>query len=92
MPTKSKTRKAPAAPEAATAHARLTDLHFTEEIETMKRGCLGLRTAVTGANHESCGELDGVVQLACDLADGMERLAESFEAERRFLSFRPRGN
>jgi hypothetical protein len=68
--------------EAEEGQERLTDLDLADEIDTMKRRCSGLEMAIMGANEITRDGL-GVCQLATDLANEMEQLAQDFAAERK---------
>jgi hypothetical protein len=70
------------------AQVRLSDLHLSEEIHTMKRRADGLYEAIYGMSDASSrvdlpSGWSGVLQLATDLSDQLEGLERAFEAERQ---------
>jgi hypothetical protein len=74
------------------ADERLTDIRLVDALETMARRCLGLQAAVSSLNN-GCGDglAEGVLQLAEDIANEMERLASAFEVEQQLRLSRPEG-
>ena len=60
----------------------ISPLDYSDELGRMKSRAWGLLLAIEGSALPRGSERDGLLRIAQDVVDGMERLASSFEAER----------
>jgi hypothetical protein len=60
----------------------ISSLDHSDELSRMKSRAWGLLLAIEGAALSRGPERDGLLRIAQDVVDGMERLESSFDAER----------
>lgn len=68
-------------------------LDCSNEFDEMTRRCWGLFVAISGLAQDNEGDIyiDGISQLANDIAFSMERLSETFSAERKLARLNEKG-
>jgi hypothetical protein len=62
---------------------RMSDLKLQDELSLMSDRLFGLEAAIETICDSDVPQERGVRRLAGDIADGMAKLAEAFEAERQ---------
>ena len=60
----------------------ISPLDYSDELSRMKSRAWGLLLAIEGSELSPGESRDGLLRIAQDVADGMERLESSFDAER----------